>query len=384
MNPAAPPTPATPPKGPAAAERDRWWTSRFAVFVWALTGLSLFTALHMFVVYRERMPIGWGEAIASGFATWYPWLVLAPGVFWLAQRFQFDPERWRWSFLVHLPAGFLFGVLHGLLRSAVGPLVDSKPIPTVKIIIGQLLLTVLSYWVMVTAYQALSYYRRYRERELRASQLEARLAQAQLDLLRMQLHPHFLFNTLHAISTLIHRDPDAADEMVSQLSDLLRVTLDNIGKQEVTLREELDFLQRYIDIQQTRFQDRLHVTLDIQSDTLDAHVPNQVLQPLVENAIRHGLDGRAGGGTIEIQSRAAGEALQLTVRDDGSGLHANGRAVQEGIGLANTRARLRQLYGPSAALDLADRSEGGTQVTLVIPQRPAGRDLALADAGGLT
>lgn len=351
--------------------RQRVAVSRVALFTGGLSLLSLFTAAHMYVVYRERMPIHWTEALLSGFATWYPWLLLGPGVFWLARRFSFDPERWRGSLLVHLPASVLFGALHGVLRWCVGPLVDSRPIPIDRIIIGQLLLTVLSYFVLVAAHQAIVNYRRYRERELRASQLEARLAQTQLEMLRMQLHPHFLFNTLHAISTLLHRDPEAADEMISELSDLLRMTLDNIGKQEVTLREELDFVQRYVDIQQTRFQDRLRVTLDIQSDTLDARVPNQLLQPLVENAIRHGLDGRPAGGSIAIAAKRVGEMLQVSIHDDGEGVRT-GSSRPEGIGLGNTRARLRQLYGPGASLELANHWEGGAVVTVLVPQAPAG------------
>jgi two-component sensor histidine kinase len=354
---------------------------RAAIFALGLSLLSLFTAVHMYVVYRERMPIDWSEALLSGFATWYPWLLLGPGVGWLARRFPFEPDRWRWSVAVHVPASVLFGVLHGVLRWAVGPLVDSRPIPIDRIIIGQLLLTVLSYFVLVAAFQAAVNYRRYRERELRASQLEARLAQAQLEMLRMQLHPHFLFNTLHAISTLMHRDPEAADEMVTQLSDLLRMTLDNIGKQEVRLREELDFLQRYLDIQHTRFQDRLHVTLDIHSDTLDARVPNQLLQPLVENAIRHGLDGRPSGGSIAIASRMIGDALQVTIRDDGEGVRT-GTSRPEGIGLGNTRARLTQLYGPGASLELANHWEGGAIVTVVVPQGAVPPDRPLPERNG--
>ena len=146
------------------------------------------------------------------------------------------------------------------------------------------------------------------------------------------------------------------------------MTLDKIGVQEVTLREELDFLQRYLDIQQTRFHDRLLVNLDIPPETLDARVPNQALQPLVENAIRHGLDGRPGGGLIEIRARGTKSMLQLTVRDDGPGVRFNGEAPHDGIGLANTRARLQQLYGPLATLDLSNHSKGGTLVTLLIPQ----------------
>lgn len=343
--------------------------NRCVIFGGLLTALSLFTAVHMYIVYMERAPIGWTEAVLSGFATWYPWLLLGPAIFWLARRFPLEPGRWGVSLLVHTPAGFAFGVLHGLLRAAVGPLVDSKPIPVNKIIVGQLLLTVLTYWVLVAAYQAVVNYRRYRERELRASQLESRLAVAHLEALRMQLNPHFLFNTLHAISALVHRDPDAADDMITQLSELLRMTLDNVGKQEVTLREELDFVQRYLDIQQTRFRDRLIVTQDIPSDTLDDAVPNQVLQPIVENAIRHGLDGRQGGGRIEIASRVAGQQLVLTVRDDGVGLNTDAAPAHGGIGLTNTRARMRQLYGQDAALELSNHPQGGTVVTLRIPRR---------------
>jgi signal transduction histidine kinase len=341
----------------------------YPAFAAALTILSCFTAVHLYVLYLDRMPIDWAEAILSGFATWYPWLVLGPGVFWVAARFPLEPDHWVVSLPTHVLAGFVFGVAHGVMRAGVGPWVDSTHIPPIKIILGQMLLTVLSYWVFVAAYQSLTNYRRFRERELRASQLESRLAQAQLEVLRMQLHPHFLFNTLHAVSTLIHRDPEAADDMVSQLSDLLRMTFENIGRQEVSLREEIDFLQRYLDIQQTRFQDRLHVTLDIPSDTLDARVPNQALQPLVENAIRHGLDERTGEGAIEIAAREAGEVLTVTVRDNGPGLTPNGSAVkQEGVGLANTRARLRQLYGPDAVLEMTNHAQGGTLVTLRIPQ----------------
>jgi signal transduction histidine kinase len=341
--------------------------SNCALFGGLLTGLSLFTAIHMYVVYMERSPIDWREAVLSGFATWYPWLLLGPGVFWLAKRYPLEPGHLGLSLLVHIPASFVSGVLHGLLRAAVGPLVDSKPIPVSRFIVWQLLLTVLSYWVLASAYQAIVNYRLYRERELRASQLENRLAQAHLEALRMQLNPHFLFNTLHAISALIRRDPDAADDMVTQLSELLRMTLDNVGKQEVSLREELDFLQRYLDIQQTRFKERLLVTLDIPSDTLDCRVPNQALQPIVENAIRHGLDGRPGGGRIEIASRLQDRQLVVTVRDDGVGLKNHDAPAHGGIGLTNTRARLRQLYGAAAKLELAGHPEGGTIATLRIP-----------------
>ena len=228
-----------------------------------------------------------------------------------------------------------------------------------------------SYWILVGVHEAWRNYRRFTQGELRASQLEARLAQAQLEVLKGQLHPHFLFNTLHAISTLIHRDPDAADEMLAQLSDLLRMTLATVGVQEVPLQQELEFLRRYLDIQQTRFADRLRVIVDVPADTLDVRVPNQVLQPLVENAIHHGVDARRGDGLVEIRARAEGDMLRLEVRDDGPGLKTTPGAAPKpagsGIGLSNTRARLHELYGPKSALELADYPAGGTLVSLLDP-----------------
>jgi hypothetical protein len=355
---------------PAVVEQPGFWGTalgRLAGLGAGLTALSLFTAVHLWFVYRQHMPIDWTEAFLSGFATWYPWMLLGPGVFYLARRFRLEPGGWMLALAVHVPAAIVFGIAHGLIRVAVGPWVDSRPIPPDRIVLGQLLLTVVSYWVFVAMDQARHNYRRYRDREVQSSRLESQLARAQLEVLRMQLHPHFLFNTLHAVSALLHRDPAAADEMIAQLSDLLRMTLDNFGVQEVTLAEELEFVRRYLDIQQTRFHDRLSVTIDVPPETLDARVPNQALQPIVENAIKHGLDNRQGVGRIEIRARGRASMLQLTVRDDGVGVKGTA-TCHGGIGLSNTRARLEQLYGPLAALDLSGHPDGGTIVTLLVPQ----------------
>jgi two-component system LytT family sensor kinase len=341
-----------------------------------LSGLALFTAIQLVLSYQMRdMSLSLREALLSGAATWYPWVFLAPLIFRVCEWFPFDAGRWRTSFLVHLPACFVFGLLYSALRwcASFVPWVDERPLVYWKVTIAHLYLWLLSYWVLVGVHEAWHNYQRFKRGELRASQLEARLAQAQLEVLKGQLHPHFLFNTLHAISTLIHKDPDSADEMVAQLSDLLRMTLANIGVQEVPLQQELEFLRRYLDIQQMRFQDRLHVVVDVPPEMLDVKVPNQVLQPLVENAIRHGVDARRGEGLIEIRARAEGETLRLSVRDDGPGLKPespNGvRALGRGIGLSNTRARLRELYGPVSMLELANHPAGGTQVSLSIPLR---------------
>ncbi|PYS93543.1 MAG: hypothetical protein DMF64_04900 [Acidobacteria bacterium] len=202
------------------------------------------------------------------------------------------------------------------------------------------------------------------------SRLEAELAQAQLRALKMQLQPHFLFNTLHSISTLLDEDVEAADEMIARLGDFLRLTLDNSGAQEVTLQKELEFLRSYLEIERVRFQDRLTVLLEIAPDTLAARVPNLILQPLVENAIQHGIMARTGAGRIEIRASRSDGLLRLQVKDNGPGLSGDTHAQaphKRGLGFALTRERLECLYATRQRLALADAPEGGLEITLEIP-----------------
>jgi sensor histidine kinase YesM len=198
--------------------------------------------------------------------------------------------------------------------------------------------------------------------------------EARLKTLEAELHPHFLFNTLHAISTLVHTDPEAADRMISRLSDLLRLTFDRSGAAGVPLKEELEFLQKYLEIEQIRFQDRLTVNFDIDPDTLDTDVPRMILQPLVENAIKHGIAPRSGQGLIQISARKQGDKVLIEVRDNGVGLSKNARArFSNGVGLSNTRARLECLYGSEQRLDFAE-GQGGLAVQMLIPSlRPVRR-----------
>ncbi len=221
------------------------------------------------------------------------------------------------------------------------------------------------YWVVVSIVHALTYYRRSQERERKAVELEARLADAKLHALRMQLHPHFLFNTLNAISTLVHRDPRAADEMIGNLSELLRATLDT-SEPEIPLHQELSFLDRYLEIQQVRFGDRLRIEKVIDATALDAQVPTLILQPLVENAMRHGIEPQTTPGLVRIVARRVGDALHLTIHDNGTPAKP-GPKSREGIGLPNTRARLQEMYGNLGCLTLTSASEGGFTVDLEIP-----------------
>jgi sensor histidine kinase YesM len=215
---------------------------------------------------------------------------------------------------------------------------------------------------------AVDLYYRYRERERRALQLETQLTRAQLEALKNQLHPHFLFNTLNTISALLHRDVEAADRVVSRLGDLLRLSLQG-GEQEVTLKQELSFLQHYIDIQHTRFQDRLAFVEDVPPETLDALVPSLILQPLVENAVRHAIEPRSSPGLITIHAHRNNGRLTLEVRDNGPGMQQVKSAGCAGIGLSNTRARLEQLYGNDHTFRLENLREGGFSVRMEFPFR---------------
>ena len=337
--------------------------------VWTLLGFFFATQTYITYLYSGgSAPFVLILRISLG--EWYVWAVLAPAVVWLARRFPIErSRRWR-SLLVLVPASLVFTVLKLNLDEIVRQHVLG--IPGRPSQIGKLHFTFLTYWAIVGVAHALEYYRRYRDRELRASQLEARLAQARLEALQMQLQPHFLFNTLHAISTLMHRDVEAADRMVTRLSDLLRLTLESAGVQEVPLKQEVEFLEKYLEIEQTRFQDRLTVQMEIPAETLDALVPNLILQPLVENAIRHGIAPRAGPGRIEIFARRAGLRLEIEIRDDGRGPgRVDAPDAKEGLGLANTRARLAQLYPGEHVFDLGEAASGGARVRVSIPFRAA-------------
>jgi LytS/YehU family sensor histidine kinase len=215
------------------------------------------------------------------------------------------------------------------------------------------------------------YYREAQDRAVATAKLETKLVETQLQTLQSQLHPHFLFNTLHAISTLMHSNVDQADRMLSRLGALLRMTLDNVGQQEVSLKDELDFLEGYLEIEQTRFRDRLTVKFDVPPETLDALVPWMLLQPLVENAIKHGISPQPGPGTIELLARRENARLVVEVKDDGVGLTQDAlTALQSGIGLSTTRARLNHLFGRDYQFEFHRRTnKKGLTVKVVIPWR---------------
>ena len=311
-------------------------------------------------------------------AVWIAWVVLAPAALWLRRRWPLELGSLKRALPVHAAAVLLLCAAHSVLVLIANWLVMQPGHSLAEMQFNVLLVywwlrdlpfAALFYALILGIGSALDYYRKFRERQLRASQLEAQLAQAELQMLKMQLHPHFLFNTLNGITGLV-RDNDnaAAVEMLVGLSDLLRQTLDSAGKQEVRLSEELEWLELYLKLQQIRFSDRLRVSINARPDTLDAMVPNLITQPLVENAIRHGIGPRARPGSVSLSAERIHSRLQLMVSDDGVGLPDGWRLESsKGMGLLNTEARLRQLFGSDFVFEVRNREQGGVEVLLAIP-----------------
>jgi two-component system LytT family sensor kinase len=351
---------------------QRRWL-KFALYIAGWTVAAFVFAVQHYVGYgAEAVAIGWRRVITSQLGQWYAWAALFPIIFWLARRFPLELTRLASRLSVHLAAAILVSGLQLFLEAVLVWIIRGFSDPLTLIASRILHMVFLNYseafvlyWVMLLASHTLHFQARLRTQELRASRLEAQLAQAQLSALKMQLHPHFLFNTLHSISALLHGDVEAADLMVARLGDFLRLTLENSETQEVTLEQELEFLRCYLDIELTRFQDRLRVKFEIAPGTLDALTPNLILQPLVENAIRHGIAPRMEPGCVTICSELQGNRLRIEVRDDGPGFASN----TPGIGLSNTRARLERLYGSGYVLQLSNGTHNGAIVTLEIPFR---------------
>jgi two-component system LytT family sensor kinase len=336
---------------------------------WTLLGLSFASQFYISSA-KAGLEVSWKQAVNYALGDWYVFALLSVPVIRLAQRFRFEVGTWGPSLFVHALGSVLFSLAYMVIRAWVGQWQSQAAFKDVfkPLMVKTWHFNLLIYWVIVAVSNAFDYYRKYRERELHASELEKGLAQAKLQALQMQLNPHFLFNTLHSISSLMHKDVEAADRMITRLSDLLRAALEGAGTQEVSLRQELKMLELYLAIEQIRFGSRLSVKMDIAPETLDAQVPSLILQPLVENAIRHGIEPRARPGCIELQAHRQDGTLALVVSDDGAGL-AEPEQIKEGVGLSNTRARLRELYGPAHQFELIRGAKGGVRVELSIPFR---------------
>ena len=342
-------------------------TVRAALLVFfgsTVAGVYFATQLHLAYPPSVRQP--WDKALFINLAHYWIWGALVPAVIFLARRFRFENRGWR-AIWIHLAASvgltltqlvFALIVLASSLRD---PMILRSLPRFVRLNFHSSLPT---YFLILFVYYAFDY-------SGRAARLKASLTEARLSALKTQLNPHFLFNTLNSISSLMYTDTEAADRMMTRLSDLLRSTIHNDGAQEVTLREELDFLDRYLEIEKIRFEQRLRIAIHVDPEALDGLVPAFSLQPLVENALRHGIGPLESGGSVDIEGHRADGHLVIRITDDGCGSRED--PVREGIGLTNTRLRLEQLYGDSASFHAGNSADGGFFVQLGVPYRTPGR-----------
>lgn len=351
--------------------RHEWSLKRLALIFGVYTTYVLMLLIQTFFNYK------WHEAEPpwlleiSYLAVWsYTWALLTPALFTFSRRFPIARKHTARNIAYHFFFGIVLVTVHRTILLSFAMLVLKAPSPIGESLSAKIYFMLhhisdglFTYTFILAIHQAFLYFRESQDREFQ-------LQQAELQTLKTQLHPHFLFNTLNAIAALVYVSPPAATKTISQLSDLLRFTLHNNKAHEVTLKEELDFLRKYLQIQQTLLQERLDVEWAIDPETLDALVPNMILQPLVENSIRHGIAPKEGGGRIEIFSRRVNDQLLIEIRDDGVGAAGTTRKANgAGIGLINSRTRLEHLYGEAQKFDVKTPAHGGWSVTMIIPFR---------------
>ncbi|MEO8635934.1 MAG: histidine kinase [Gemmatimonadales bacterium] len=361
-----------PALGPTPRQRNFRLQAALVLGGWTAFGLFSFSQVLAYNAVSGAPPLAWRPLLLVSLASAWTWAALTPAALWAAARLRFDPRQRARSLMLHGLAGICFVLLSTIIDRSVSLFLTQSPLrPFLSSLLYRFDSRLLAYLCIVTVSQAARYALLFRDRELRGAELEAQLARAELQLLKMQLQPHFLFNALNTIAELVHDDPNSADRLIARLGHLLRLSLEQAGHQVVPLRQELQILEAYLEIEQARFNDRLEVRLEIGPEVLEAGVPALLLQPLVENAIRHGTSPRSGRGLIEISALQEGPRLRVEIRDSGLGFPVHG-SVREGLGLRNTRERLRQLYGAEHAFVLANDPDGGAVVTIALPFLPCG------------
>ncbi|MBS0662337.1 MAG: histidine kinase [Verrucomicrobia bacterium] len=353
----------------------RWFKLFTLAAMWLFVGAVLAIEAYFNTRVNNMMkPIDFIEVAFPQFVRAVMWAAMAPFILRLRELVPLGSGRWVGGLAFHFVASFVVMADFFIGRMAGWVIVFGESFQDfwqlcLNNFWGRNIVDMAFYWAVLAFGFSAEIYRKYRTEEVRAAQLEARLIETELKALRQQMHPHFLFNTLNTISVLVRENKnDEAVNLVARLSTLLRMSLDNTGVQEITLRQEMDFLERYLEIQQARFSDRLKVSIAIPPDAMQARIPNLLLQPIVENAILHGIAPKAGPGLVEIAGRVESEKLHLEVRDDGAGFDGSVRA-KEGIGLANTRERLAKLYGSHGQLTLRSEPGRGVSVQIVLPYR---------------
>jgi two-component system, LytTR family, sensor kinase len=346
--------------------------------VWTIVTLFFSTQAYVSMLSSSKGSAGsFVRDVLSQASICYLSAIATPLILWLARRYHIERHNWLRRLLLHLL--FSLGVVSAILvvnypmfMAIWGETARITAFGLFRFLYLNLDRWLFIYWAILFMSHAFNYYNNYRKGELKAAELRTQLVQSQLEALKMQIHPHFLFNTLHSISALLSKDTEGARRMIVRLGDFLRLTLENSGSMEVTLQQEIEFLKGYLEIERIRFQDRLTTDIRVDPEVLDVRVPNLILQPIVENAMRHAV-GNSKSGRVEVVAVPQNGAVRIEVRDNGPGIQADGildARRGRGVGLVNTQARLAGLYGDSARFELSNNPSGGLVVALEIPREP--------------
>jgi len=348
-----------------------WFNLPAYLLAWSIPGVSALSFYYLNQTLSAQ-PLNWSYAVISTLPNWYIWALLTPAILKLSQRWPLEQDSWKQVLLtVHIPALVVSMLIHSavnLMLFRTTGLHDDITFGLYRVhFFTRIHANIFTYAAIVGLYSAWEYYRRYMTREAQTATLQVQLAQANLRALKMQIHPHFLFNTLHSIAALVRKGENKpAVNMLGQLGEFLRLALENKGQQEISLEQELDFLRRYLAIEQTRFGERLQVEVTMDEAVRGAYVPNLILQPIVENAIHHGISPSMQQGRIRIEARLEEGRVTMQVADNGPGLR-NPERLKKGVGVGNTQERLENLYGQDQDFSFRNGSLGGLEVTIRVP-----------------
>jgi sensor histidine kinase YesM len=344
-----------------------------------LLGYGLFEIISSLVYYTESgVVFSWNEKFVSRLPIYLAWIIFIPFIYSFVIKHRIEKPNVLPKIILIGLFGIIIASLHRITAVTIVELLQGlsfgMPIDLTEILITKkyflfayMFDSYLMYWMIVAVIFTFDYYRKFNENRLIASQLQSKLSLTELNMLKMQIHPHFLFNTLNTISALVHKNPDDADKMISRLSDLLRTSLDYSGKHLVTLKEETEFLNLYLEIQKVRFKERLDVVINLDPASLDILVPAIILQPLVENSIKHVLEKTKDVCEIKISSSVNNNILTIKVVDNGPGIPAANDISKDGVGLSNVKSRLSQIYNNDQSLKIKNLEDGGLIVSIEIP-----------------
>jgi len=359
-----------------------------AVFIAVWTAIGIAGSVHCYFSYASLgKPMSWARAFTLGMSLWYAWAILSVIIYQWTRFLPLEAGAWPHRLALHIGAGIIFALLKLAMDFPIikfiycpNPELCTFPIFIRMALVGYFFRYLLISWLLTGVAHALWYFQKYWERESRAKQMEARLTQARLQILRMQLHPHFLLNALNTIASLMHSDLDRADEALCRLGDLFRFLLEHSGVQEVSVREELDFIEAYLEIERLRFGAHVKVNIQVDRHLWQARVPQLLLQPIVENALRHGINDRVDPGTIDIRVIQAGDRLRMEVFDDGPGLSQDkSPTARGGVGLSITRARLQELFPNTHHFEICNRPSGGALALVELPLRQCPTNICMEE-----